>query len=72
MDMSLIYFNRYPKIPVIHAGYFVCSACLKMYLSLGACISNRMDLEGGVNCTHLLNVFLEIVNTLNFGELNSS
>ena len=31
-----------------------------------------MDLEGGVNCTNLLNVFLEIVNPLNFGEVNPS
>ena len=33
-----------------------------VYHFLGARISNRMDLEGGVNCTNLLNVFLEIVN----------
>ena len=43
-----------------------------VYHFLGARISNRMDLEGGVNCTNLLYVFLEVVNPLNFGEFYHS
>ena len=46
-----------------------------MYLSpqfLGAYISNMMDLEGGVNCTNSLNVFLEIFIPLNFGDFSPS
>ena len=37
-------------------------------------ISNRMGLglEGGVNCTNLSNVYLEVVNPLNFGEFYPS
>ena len=30
-------------------------------------IFNRIDVKEGVNCTNLLNVFLEVVNPLNFG-----
>ena len=43
-----------------------------MYLSLIFFLIFRMDLEGGVNYTNLLNVFLEIVNPLNFEEFNPS
>ena len=35
---------------------------ITVYHFLRARISNRMDIEGGVNGTNLLNVFLEVVN----------
>ena len=45
---------------------------ITVYHFFGARISKRMDLEGAVNCTNLLNVFLEVVNDLNFGEFYPS
>ena len=36
---------------------------------LGVCISKMMHFEGEVNCTNLLNVFLEIVNPLTLENL---
>ena len=43
-----------------------------LFVEVIARISNRMDLEGGVNCTNLLIVFLEVVQPLNFGEFYPS
>ena len=37
---------------------------------LGACVSKIMDFDRGANCANLLNVFLKIVNPLNFGEFS--
>ena len=76
--MTLIYFGLYPKITLIYNWYFfqwyrvgclfkVCKNVSESYF-LGACISHTVDLEGGVNSTNLLSVFLEIVNPLTFGD----
>ena len=71
--MALIYFDPYPKIPIIQAGcLFRVSKNASQFYFLGACISKMMDLKGGVNCKNLLNVFLEAVNPLNFGEFSQS
>ena len=51
--MALIYLDQNTN----YTGEAVYSGCLKMPFEsyfLRECISNRMDLEGGVNCTNLL------------------
>ena len=55
----MIYFELYPKIPIIPQGkfFFRVSKNVSESYFLGACIINRMDLDGGVkrfsgNCLH--------------------
>ena len=65
--MALIDFIHIPQYHLYRAGcLFEVSENVSEFYFLGACISKRMDLEGEVNCTNLLNVFLEVVNPLNF------
>ena len=68
--MALIYFDPYILYRV--GCLFMVSKNVSEFYFLGVCISNRMDLKGGVNCTNLLNVFLGIVNPLYFGEFSPS
>ena len=71
--MALIYFDPYPKIPIIQGRLSIyVSINVSEFYFLGACFSKMMDLEGGVNCTNSLNVFPEILNPLNFGKFSPS